>query len=401
MGLSSRFSPVKDCTPHEQNYTVLNDVSELWWQTADGNKAESNKPKHSFLSLKPQKLLSRQRNTTVETQTLYFTDLESKKCGFVQLLLSSVLGGISTNIQLNLKLFDCDNEGELGSWETFKIDDVTKFSQDGMKSRHSSFQLIPSQGQEIGNLLICAINLKSQKGRYLNANLSTTLRTGFKVDPDGSSFYSDEGSSKPPRIMRHVFVPQGLCTGSICIEGGGQPRSTVNLEKVPAMFIEALQGISPHKAASCWNFSCFQNYEIGAVCMEYTTTSEFQKTVVTVTGIARNGKISAVYASSENESSVSARKHVKFLQTSKDPQNKWCYPSSISFPLDGPNNVLKLDPLRLVNKYDILDELPAIIKRVVESIAGIKPFIYQYCQIAEFDGESGVAIAESTFISES
>ena len=54
--------------------------------------------------------------------------------------------------------------------------------------------------------------------------------------------------------------------------------------------------------------------------------------------------------------------------------------------------------LRLVNRYDIMSELPAFIRSIAENLANMKPFIYQFCQKSKFDDDEGVSIIESTFI---
>lgn len=194
--------------------------------------------------------------------------------------------------------------------------------------------------------------------------------------------------------MRHVFVPQATCSGSIQISDNNT-ASTLALDKSPGLFIGAIQGLNPSKAARSWNFACFQSPEMGAVCMEYTTTASYGSTTVTVGGVSRSGVTEAVYASS----SPDAQNHVTFLDTALDQQNGLSYPTAISIPLSGPQSCLQLGPLRMVNKYDILGELPGIIRKVVQNIAGVNPYLYQYCQEASFSGQEGIVIVESTFIS--
>ena len=53
----------------------------------------------------------------------------------------------------------------------------------------------------------------------------------------------------------------------------------------------------------------------------------------------------------------------------------------------------------MINRYDVLGELPGVVKSVAQNIAHIKPYIYQYCQESTYKNEKGVSIVESTFIS--
>ena len=137
--------------------------------------------------------------------------------------------------------------------------------RDRVECEHLSFELKPTQGDRIGTLAIKALGLKSHTGKLLTIDLEASLQAGFKIKPDGSSFYLD----KNKKMMRHVFVPQATCSGSIQISDNNT-ASTLALDKSPGLFIGAIQGLNPSKAARSWNFACFQSPEMGA-CLLYTS----------------------------------------------------------------------------------------------------------------------------------
>lgn len=90
----------------------------------------------------------------------------------------------------------------------------------------------------------------------------------------------------------------------------------------------------------------------------------------------------------------SPKRHVRFRATSTDKESGWVYPTSIKFP-----GGFSEHDLRLVNRYDVLGELPSMVRSLAQKIVSIKPFIYQYCQPSKYKHEKGISIVESTFIS--
>lgn len=394
MGSSSHFTSIKSCSIDEQNHKPVNDVKDLKWQTI-GSEKSADGMKHTIPLLNPSHLLKKGADTTVETQTLYFADLISGNCGFVQLLYSNVLDNLYKSVQLNLKLFSCQNEDKKSDlWETFKIEHISRFTEYRVESEHFLYELTPTENEHegFGKLVLVAKSLRSHSGKLFDIDLSASFRDGFKVDPDGSSVYLDK-HKKSRKIMRHVFVPKSTFSGSFKTEQGNSPAQCV-FNAVPSLFIEAVQGLSPNKAASRWNFACFLSRELGFVCMEFTTTANYGKTTVTVSGLGSHEGVTAVYASSDPD----PESHVVHLTSIRDNDSNWEYPSAIKVPVEGSSQCLEIDSLRLVNRYDILSELPGVVRKIVQSIAGIKPYLYQYCQRASFRGQEGVAIVESTFI---
>ncbi|CUS49636.1 LAQU0S24e00870g1_1 [Lachancea quebecensis] len=393
MGSGSHFTPIESCSPSKQNYKHV-DVEDLKWQTVGRGKS-ADESKHAITLLNPSHLLKKGIDTTVETQTLYFADLISGNCGFVQLLYSNVLDNLYKSVQLNLKLFSCQNEGKKSDlWETFKIEHISRFTEYCVESENFLYELTPadSNNEGFGKLVLASKNLKSHSGKSFDIALNASFKSGFKAHPDGSSIYTDK-HNKSRKIMRHVFVPKSTFSGSFKTEQGSPPAQC-EFDAVPGLFIEAVQGLSPNKAASRWNFACFLSRELGFVGMEFTTTADYGKTTVTVTGLGSNEGVSAVYASSDPD----PESHFAHLSTIKDNDSNWDYPSAIKIPVEDSFHYLELDSLRLVNRYDILSELPGVVRKIVQSIAGIKPYLYQYCQRASFRGQEGVAIVESTFI---
>lgn len=389
-----KFAPIREVSS-EDGYTLVNDIKQLEWFVVSHKQAL--KSNGLFKAVK------KSVETRVETQTLYFTDLQSGKCGFVQLLYSSVVGGVYKGFQLNFKVFRSrdDQTEDVDIWQSFKLDDVEFFEPLRVVTRGASFEFktAPHDDAVTATLMIKVdIPGGSQKSSGLKIDLMVDLFEGFTVKPNGCNYYLDkavstdelnkhDGSVHSKKMLRHLFVPRVKCHGSISYTTAKGRDVTLDLIDVPGLYIDAVQGLAPQKAARTWNFLCYQNRLSSLLCMEFTTSDSHKQNTVTVWCHTEENKIKAV------GSSVNGNK-VKFNATKKDEETGWAYPESITFPLNFTEK-----ELRLVNRYDVLGEMPSIVKSLVENIASVKPFIYQYCQDSVFEGEKGISIVESTFIS--
>lgn len=387
-----KFVPVKEVSS-EDDYTTVDDIKQLEWFVNSHNKPAVRS--NSFI-----KAVKHSVETKIETQTIYFTDLENGRCGFVQLLYSSVMGGIYKGFQLNFKVFrsrDTNDEEEIDVWESFKLENVKEFKELKVISRDVVFEFKSTESDNLVAQLEIKVDIpKTATSTGVKIDLIVDLYQGFMVNPNGCNYYLEKSITREEltkkeirskKVLRHLFVPRVYCQGTVSYHNSKNKGISLILKHTPGLYIDAVQGLVPTKAASKWNFLCYQDKIRSIVCMEFTTTEEYNETTVTVWCSTEHNKIATV-GSSINTTPV------EFESTEKDAQNGWFYPTSIVFPLG-----FKEDKLKLVNRYDVMGELPYIVKSLAENIAKIKPFIYQYCQDSNYKGEEGISIIESTFIS--
>lgn len=393
-----KFAPVKEVQSRE-DYTIVDDLHQLEWYAKNPHKPLQKND--SVLSA-----VKRSTETKVETQTVYFTDLTSGRCGFVQLLYSSVMGGIYKGFQLNFKSFRYqeskdgeEKETEADVWESFKLEEIKEFSKLKVHSPYVTFALKKALDDSVISKLEIKVDLPTNHSTTgLKIDLLVDIYRGIFINPDGCSYYLDKPLTKEEmnrqrdticskKMIRHLLVPRIQCRGSINYISSKDEPVKFQLDKAPGAYIDAVQGLAPHKAANRWNFLCFQSMTRSLLCMEFTTTEEYDRKTVTIWCSSRNNEIEAIGSSVDGE-------HVQFKATSEDAKTGYKYPTQISFPTG-----FMEQHLRLVNRYDIIGELPSIVKRLVENIAHIKPYIYQYCQNSTHAGEKGISIVESTFIS--
>ena len=227
---------------------------------------------------------------------------------------------------------------------------------------------------------------------------------GFKIGkgPKGGFSYFGPDAGKPEGYVIHRFWPRLQSTG-IIIENG-QATSFAG----PGMFVHAIQGMRPNLVAASWNFAHFQSDEHGgvsAIQMELTTIDDYGKkgkgsgkVVVNVGSLVVAGKLASVTAETTwpgepvaDKPSVLSRAlhHDKSL----DSFTGYSIPSTISFHWAGPSVVSGVDgrlsadlsvqvgkpneEIGLIEKVDVMAEIPTFIKAVVSYVAGAKPYIYQ------------------------
>lgn len=266
-----------------------------------------------------------------------------------------------------------------------------------------------------------SITLKSAPGTdhpesyTIRANLSDDLQIsldiarpasvpGYKIGkgPKGGYSYFGPDAEKPEGYAIHRFWPHDLASGHIISKG---QAITAN---GPGMMVHAIQGMRPNLVASKWNFANFQTVQhggISAVQMDFTTIDAYGRkgagsggVRVNVGSIVIGGKLAAVTAETkwpdeaqpEKATVMSRATHLGATvdadtgyEAPSEIEYKWAGPSIIK---ESPGNVeasIKVDvgapasPKGLIEKVDVLAEIPYVVKTVVNYVAGTKPYIYQ------------------------
>ncbi|KAF1817131.1 survival factor 1 [Eremomyces bilateralis CBS 781.70] len=321
-------------------------------------------------------------STCVETQTFYLL-ADNGHVAICQVIYSNVMG-INTTCQFSSKLF-FPKESSPPLWST---EPVTNHSFDDdhycFKADKCSLDL-----SEDGT----TIHVKSSTSTQVVIDVKLTrLSPGFVVGKDGRSTYGTE-LDKPWGSMRHAFWPRCSAEGSFITQAHG-----VIDFKGKGLMIHALQGMKPHHAAARWNFITCVTPTYSAVMMEFTTPPSYGPTVVTVGGIATDGKI--LMAGANNT--------VTHLKTKEDGETAWPEPTEVKYEWRGDkiSAVMEGELGKRLDRIDVLAHVPTFIKNLAGGVAGTYPYIYQFSPNLPLkitiDGEEkteeGMVFAESTFI---
>lgn len=321
--------------------------------------------------------------TNVETQTFYFTDLNSGYAGFAQVIHSNIMG-IKTTAQFTFRLYNNKNGGDdpNGVWTSTALEN---FRTDGSNFYADNLSIVNSGENSETYTLTSTVNPDSE------VHLTVTrLVPGVIFGEDGTTLYGED-IKEPWGCMRHSFWPRCSAKGTIKVK-----NETIVIDGL-TMFVMALQGMKPHHAAKSWNFLNFQSENFSAVQMEFTTPKSYASTKVNVAILTSKDLIIAT--SIDND---------VVHENGKVDEVGWTVPSAITFNFkDEKNEPVALvcgELKQLVERVDVMAEIPQFVKNIVSGVAGAKPYIYQFCNPLTIkygsETEQGVGFNEATFISE-
>ncbi|ANB12475.1 Svf1p [Sugiyamaella lignohabitans] len=358
-------------------------------------------------------------SSNVETQTFYFHS-QSGYYGFVQVIHSNPVG-IHFTAQFTCLVVN-DSKPDFKVWTSTHLENFvakgTEFTADGL-----SISLNESEDEYTITSVVNEESLVELKIKRES--------DGFKIGADGTSVYGED-LNNPWGSMRHVFWPRCLASGKIVVNSKGnngtdnvdgsaasstdapaadRDQLEIAFNNESAMYVMALQGMKPHHAAAKWNFLNFQGPTISAVVMQFTTPPSYGDQTSSVGGIVKDGKLIATAVDCQVEH-----------QETKVDEVGWPAPHKIEFKLAGPkietpDAEIGSEPAvtaqvygaldKLVDRVDVMAEIPSFVKRVVSGVSGAKPYIYQYKNKLTIklsvDGkdyeEDGYAFSEATFIS--
>lgn len=192
----------------------------------------------------------------------------------------------------------------------------------------------------------------------------------------------------------HRFWPRCAVSGIVRI---GQ--EVLDVDGSRGTFIHAIQGMRPNVLAAKWNFANFQSSAEGGegvalTMMEFTTTPHYGSKKINIGSVVVGDKLVAVTAGGEGVVGKSVAEHIGPI---KDVETGYEAPSSIRYQWEGvtledssksaTTAVLDLDLLTskpgeayatrgLIEKVDVLGQIPYLVKKFVNYAAGTKPYIY-------------------------
>lgn len=188
----------------------------------------------------------------------------------------------------------------------------------------------------------------------------------------------------------HRFWPR-CAVGGIVRVG----KDVIEMEGSRGTFIHAIQGMRPNVLAARWNFANFQSSaedKVSLVMMEFTTTPAYGSKKVNIGSIVVDDKLVAVTAGGEGVVGKSVAEHKNSV---KDAETDYDAPGAITFLWEGASvdksgdakaqldlNLLEAGGEKdyktkgLVEKVDVLGQIPYLVKKFVNYAAGTKPYIY-------------------------
>ncbi|BGP49660.1 Putative cell survival pathways protein [Rhodotorula kratochvilovae] len=380
-----------------------------------------------------------------ETQVWYAT-LPSGAIVMCQIIHSSV-GLYWPNIQVTFRY--CNPKTNTNVWKSvtvtnFKVAPSDKLDKRSVKSDQITVTVDPATPNKY------SIQAKYDDEVQLSLEFDQ-LCPGFKLGggPKGGMTYFGQLSDKATPAgdapdyaaggdgyCVHRIWPRCAVSGIVRVGG-----DVLDLAGARGVFIHAIQGLRPNLLAAKWNFCNFQTVEkegeeaVSLILMEFVTPPGYGSKTVTVGSVVVGDKLVAVSAGG---SGVVGGARAEHLEQVKDAETGYAAPGAIAFSWEAPRLAgegAQLAPVAgatvsakvqydlvtdkatyqtrgLVEKVDVLGQIPYLIRKFVNYAAGTKPYIYTWlnptkASITLADGTEsktidveGYAFVEASFISE-
>jgi len=341
-----------------------------------------------------------------ETQTFYI-NTEDGKSVMCQVIHSSV-GLWYPTIQFSCKVYDSKTGQRI--WKSIHVNNFATPPPglDKRSSKADEFSITYKSHPD---------NPDFPESYTIAANLSKKMQIslelkryagvpGFKVGkgPKGGYSYFGTDMNKPDGYVVHRFWPRYVAEGHFVYKG------KADAIQGPGMFVHAIQGMRPNLVAASWNFANFQSSAadgVSAIQMEFTTTDQYGKhgsgsggVVVNVGSLVVGNKLVSITAETiwpkEDPRPIEGLVQSKAtqLQPERDRDTGYNKPNEIRFEWKGPSLIpdapgditahqtvnlgTVAKPEGLIEKVDVLAEIPYVVKMAVSYVAGTKPYIYQW-----------------------
>lgn len=282
----------------------------------------------------------------------------------------------------------------------------TKYDKRSCKSNEFTFLVDPAKSDTY-----------TIEGKY-DANTQVSLKVkrmegapGFKLGsgPKGGMTYfgaektaaaSGEGgpdyASASDGYVVHRFWPR--CTASGVLRIGNDIVTLDDKAGARGIFIHAIQGMRPNLVACRWNFGYFSGTDasegVSLMSMEFTTTYTHGNQTVNIGSVVADDRLVAVIADGttrhldtdpvDSDTGYPAPGKVQFSWKNgaslQPDMSKTPVSAEITLEL-GATGKTKSGGRAfngLIEKVDVLAQIPYLVKKVISYVAGTKPYIYQF-----------------------
>ncbi|KAI9262231.1 oxidative stress survival, Svf1-like protein [Phascolomyces articulosus] len=341
-GLGSTVEAVKtyaDTVTDGQYYSQLTE-HDLDWTLADGSSTENQ---------------------------VFYVTTKSGAFAFVQLIHSNI-GIWNPTVSFTCRFYDPNSK--TNAFKNINMSYKFELSADrrSVKTDHFNITLDPTQ---------TTYKIEITHPELVVSMDFTRVDRGFKVG-EGKTYLGGDQSSAAG-FVSHKWWPRAVAKGTFIVD------KVLHEVEGDGMFIHAIQGMQPQLIASNWNFCDFQSDEASLSMMQFTTTKQYGAVNINQGSITLNGKLV----------SVSVENHIELLDLVKDEETEYDIPQKIKLTWKGKTikeegdespaqdvNVTMIVTIKnLVDKIDVLNEIPWFLKKLVQTFV-VKPYIYQWLDTA-------------------
>jgi len=391
---------------------------------------------HGQLTDEDTSWLAQSSGFVTETQTFYLT-LPGGKLAMCQVI-HSAIGLWYPQIQFTFRFVD--QEAGVHHWKSTNVTNFktpppssgsssTKYDRRSCKADQFSILLDPAQPDRY------TVTGKHDDSVHIEFSVTRMENVpGWKLGHDargGLTYFGRLGSKEPSKsgpdygagsdgYLVHRFWPRCSVSGRLVLEG-----RTVELDGSRAIFVHAIQGMRPNLIASRWNFCNFQSVRsphnpdsaegagdtdpgVSLTLMEFTTVpgSYGVAQTISIGSIVVGDKLVGISCSPNPSDLVHAKTahEAPFLhdldtgyQVPSSIKYEWLAPvlssddSSVSPTTQSVTAELVLDleakklseresyvSKGLIEKVDVMAQIPYLVKKVISAVAGARPYIYTW-----------------------
>lgn len=307
------------------------------------------------------------------------------------------------SIQLNCKLYNPKTK-EL-TWKSVNITNWVAGPPglDKRSSKGDQFSIThkSTPGSEFPEKYVIRADFSTELQLSLDISRPANV-PGWKVGkgPEGGFSYFGPDKKNPEGYVVHRFWPHTIASGLIIHNGEALTAQG------PGVFIHAIQGMRPNLVASRWDFVNFQSTAHGgvsAIQMAFKTLDTHGPkgagsggVTVNVGSLVLGGKLVAVTAETQwpdeaQDVKAKVMSRAMHLKPELDADTGYSAPTGLLYSWAAPSiqdkkeiaATLQFDvgtptePVGLIEKVDLLAEIPYVLKAVVNYVASTKPYIYQ------------------------
>lgn len=314
-------------------------------------------------------------------------------------------------VQFTCKIWDPKSKEK--TWRSLN---VTNFTTPPPSSGSKTFDKRSSKADEFSVIHSASSDPAYAESYTVNANLGTDLQisvvvsrpasiSGFKFGTGPKGGFSNFGADKEKAegYVIHRFWPRTHISGLVIHNGKAIDANGTG------MFIHAIQGMRPDLIAASWNFADFQSDAHGgtsAIQMEFQTIDAYGLkgsgsggVKVNIGAVVVGGKLVSVTGETilpkepANSDPNAAKSRAEHVNPTLDTETGYKQPSTIKYLWEGASVVpeapgrvkanLSVElgspqaSIGLVEKVDVMAEIPYVIKAFVNYVAGTKPYVYQ------------------------
>lgn len=225
----------------------------------------------------------------------------------------------------------------------------------------------------------------SFKINYSITPASATQTSPFTLDldfePQSAPFQINDGkihfgATKADGFIEMKFIPSGRCSGKIQIDG-----EIIDFKGV-GICLRQFQGVRPHLTTKRWNCAYFRENSTGEgqpirslFTIQMQSSSAYNGETIHYGFYFDGHKLQAVTSKEDS---------IVYSKTLRDPDTGYCIPEHFDYRWKGVDMdekpfeaTVSGTPTARMARIDLLENLPIVLRKIVESISSARPYIYQ------------------------